>query len=65
MPDVLRESLSSPSSPYLQDTPRGSKLTRLELAFVSSCMASSSNSRPPVTELLDSDPYLSSRYRGG
>lgn len=65
MPDALRDSLASPSSPYALDSPRGSKLTRTELAFVTACMASSSSSRPDVRELLDSQAYLSSRYRGG
>lgn len=65
MPDALRDSLSCASSPYALDTPRGSKLTRQELAFVTTCMASSSSSRPDVRALLDNQAYLSSRYRGG
>lgn len=65
MADSLRDSLASPSSPYAEDSPRGSKLTRLELSFVRTCMASSSKQRPAVKDLLDNDSYLSSRYRGG
>jgi hypothetical protein len=65
MPDALRANLSSPSSPYATDSPAGSKLTRLELSFVLTCLASSSSERPSVKALLEDNPYLSSRYRGG
>jgi hypothetical protein len=65
MPDELRSSLSSNDSPYLCDLPRGSKLTRLEVSFVTTCLASHSSRRPPVKDLLEDAPYLSSRYRGG
>jgi serine/threonine protein kinase len=65
MPDALRSSLSSNDSPYLSDSPRGSKLTRLEVSFVTTCLASHSSRRPPVKDLLEDAPYLSSRYRGG
>lgn len=65
MPDALRASLSSSSSPYQTDSPRGSKLTRAELAFVTTCLASHSSKRPSVKALLEDDAYLSSRYRGG
>lgn len=63
MADALRLILSM--GPYSEDSPRGSKLTRLEEAFVTTCIASSSSSRPAVRQLLESNEYLSSRYRGG
>jgi hypothetical protein len=63
--DDLQDYLTSPSHPYKQDSPPGSLLTAKEVAFVSTCLADSSKHRPDVSTLLEQNPYLSSRYRGG
>uniref|UniRef100_A0A383WPB6 Protein kinase domain-containing protein n=1 Tax=Tetradesmus obliquus TaxID=3088 RepID=A0A383WPB6_TETOB len=63
---TLAASLSKPDSLYCQaeNGQPGSALGPLEVAFVQRCMGSSSE-RPPPCLLLQDDPYLSSRYKGG
>jgi hypothetical protein len=65
VPYDLPEYVTDPSHPYGQDSPPGSLLTAKEKTFVTTCLADSSSSRPDVSTLLEQNPYLSSRYRGG
>jgi hypothetical protein len=61
----LAASLDSLSCPYAQDDASGTALSNTERVFVQVCMAAHSSSRPPPTQLLDQEAYLSSRWRGG